>query len=442
MAGLRQTAAGSMLVQPLTAAPDLDGWAIVERLLKDLAPLDDRVWLVIDDVHELGPEALAQLELLLMRAPEGLRFVLVTRHDVRLGLHRLRLKGELVEVRGPDLRFTVAEARELFASAGVELPEAVVEMLHERTEGWVAGLRLAALSLVGHPDPARFAEQFSGTERTVAEYLLAEVLDRQPEPVRRLLLRTSILDSVNGELAHLLTGASGGERILQDLEAANAFVVALDGVGPGSATTDCSPTCCSWNCAAPNRTRSAGCTGSVPGGWPSTDSRCSPSDRPWPHKTGSRPPACSPITGLPCIWTGRLPSFRSSSPGSPPRPGWRMVSWPYSAPSTSCRRGRWRQPSGIWAWRNGRRRRWRRNGRRSCCWGSPGCFTPASAGTFRRYRRAPGRAPGGGLGEPFVHEQRQRLQGHRQRAPGWRTQAARVAGRQHVHDRCAGVYGL
>jgi LuxR family maltose regulon positive regulatory protein len=228
LAALRRTGAGSALVQPLTAAPDLDGSAIVERLLKDLAPLNDRVWLVIDDVHELDPEALRQLELLLMRAPEELRFVLVTRHDVRLGLHRLRLTGELAEIRGPDLRFTVAEAQELFASAGVQLTEAAVVILHERTEGWVAGLRLAALSLAGHPDPERFADEFSGSERTVADYLLAEVLDRQPDAVRLLLLRTSILESVNGELADLLTGGRGGERVLQDLEAANAFVVALD----------------------------------------------------------------------------------------------------------------------------------------------------------------------------------------------------------------------
>jgi LuxR family transcriptional regulator, maltose regulon positive regulatory protein len=89
-------------------------------------------------------------------------------------------------------------------------------------------LRLAALSLAGHPDPARFAAGFSGTERTVAEYLLAEVLDRQSEAVRRLLLRTSILERVNGELADLLTGDGGGERVLLDLEAANAFVVSLD----------------------------------------------------------------------------------------------------------------------------------------------------------------------------------------------------------------------
>ena len=227
LGALRQTAPGLELVQPVTAAPDLDGWVIVERLLTDLAPLADRVWLVVDDVHELiADQALRQLELLIMRAPPQLRFVLATRHDVRLGLHRLRLEGELAEIREPDLRFTLDEARELFAAAGMHLPG--LAPLVDRTEGWAAGLRLAALSLAGHPDPARLAAEFSGTERTVAEYLLAEVLDRQGEQVRRLLLRTSILDSVNGELADLLTGGSGGERVLQDLEQANAFVVAVD----------------------------------------------------------------------------------------------------------------------------------------------------------------------------------------------------------------------
>jgi LuxR family maltose regulon positive regulatory protein len=227
---LRGTAAGSALVQALTAAPDLDGWAIVERLLTDLAPLKDRLWLVIDDVHLLGPGGvLPQLELLVLRAPPQLRFVLVTRHDLQLGLHRLRLKGELTEIRAADLRFSLAEARALFGAAGVDLPAGALARLHERTEGWAAGLRLAALSLAAHPDPERFAAEFSGSERTVAEYLLAEVLDRQSEEVRRLLLRTSFLERVNGDLADLLTGTSGGERILQDLEQAGAFVVSLDG---------------------------------------------------------------------------------------------------------------------------------------------------------------------------------------------------------------------
>ena len=227
---LRRTDPGSGLVQALTTAPGLDGWALVERLLKDLAPLNEPIWLVIDDVHELSPEMLRQLELLVMRAPPELRFVLATRHDVRLGLHRLRLEGELAEIRADDLRLSLAEAGQLMAGVGVELADPVLAALHERTEGWAAGLRLAALATAGHPDPARLAAEFSGAERTVAEYLLAEVLDRQPEPVRRLLLRTSILGRVNGELAGLLTGDEGAERILQDLEAANAFVVSLDAV--------------------------------------------------------------------------------------------------------------------------------------------------------------------------------------------------------------------
>ena len=229
LGALRRTSAGSALVRAVTAAPDLDGWAIVERLLKDLAPLADRTWLVLDDAHELGSdEARRQLELLVMRAPDPLRFVLATRHDLRLGLHRLRLEGELTELRAADLRFSLAEARELLAAAGVELSGPALAMLYERAEGWAAGLRLAALSLAGHPDPERFAAEFSGCERTVAEYLLAEVLERQGEEVRRLLLRTCLVERVSGELADALTGGSGGDRILQDLEAANAFVVALD----------------------------------------------------------------------------------------------------------------------------------------------------------------------------------------------------------------------
>jgi LuxR family maltose regulon positive regulatory protein len=229
LGALRRTAPGSALVRELTAAPDLDGWAIVERLLKDLAPLDDRVWLIIDDVHDLDSEKLLrQLELLVLRASPELRIVLVTRRDVRLGLHRLRLAGELTEIRQPDLRFTLGEAQALFQAAGVRMSDWALGLLHERTEGWAAGLRLAALSLAGHRDPERFAAEFSGSERTVAEYLLAEVLEGQPEEVRGLLLRTSVLERVSGPLADTLTGGTGGERVLLELEAANAFVMSVD----------------------------------------------------------------------------------------------------------------------------------------------------------------------------------------------------------------------
>ena len=198
--------------------------------MADLSPLDEPIWLVIDDLHELcSDDAFRQLELLLMRAPAVLRFVLLSRRELRLGLHRLRLEGELTEIRAADLRFSLDESRALFESAGRAAPGVGGRtLLAERTEGWAAGLRLAALSLAGHHDPERFAAAFAGSERTVAEYLVAEVLDRQPERVRRVLLRTSVLERVSGPLADLLTGGSDGQRVLQELEEAGAFVVSLD----------------------------------------------------------------------------------------------------------------------------------------------------------------------------------------------------------------------
>jgi LuxR family maltose regulon positive regulatory protein len=226
---LRATVGAEAFVERLAPTPDFEGAAVVERLLSELQSLEEPVVLVIDDLEELASvEALAQLEVLLARRPSLLRVVLATRHDPQLGLHRVRLAGQLTEIRAADLRFTLEETRELLADSGVALPEESVTVLHARTEGWAAGLRLAALSLAGHPEPERFVAEFSGSERTVADYLLAEVLQRQPEVVRRLLLRTSILERVNGPLADVLTEAAGSEAILHELEQANAFVVALD----------------------------------------------------------------------------------------------------------------------------------------------------------------------------------------------------------------------
>ncbi len=154
--------------------------------------------------------------------------ILATRRDLPLRLHKLRLAGDLAEIRAADLRFTQRETREFLETSGIALPEALADRLHQRTEGWAAGLRLAAISLASSPDPERFVAEFSGSSRTVAEYLLAEMLDCQPAEVQQLLLRTSLLDRVNGELADLLTDQPGSERILLDLEDANAFVVSLD----------------------------------------------------------------------------------------------------------------------------------------------------------------------------------------------------------------------
>src|SRR5258707_11126082 len=198
------------------------------RVLSKLADRDG-ITLVIDDLHELNsPDALAQLSRLLTNLPPRVHAILATRHDVRLGLHQLRLAGELAEIRAADLRFSESETRELLDASGIALSAAGVALLPQRAGGWAAGLRLAVISLAGHPDPERFVAEFSGSERTVAEYLLAEMLDRQPPEVQDLLLRTCLLDRVNGELADLLTGRPGSERILLELEDANAFTESLD----------------------------------------------------------------------------------------------------------------------------------------------------------------------------------------------------------------------
>ncbi len=211
------------------ATPEFNQRAMVDRVLSELDGHGGPVVLVIDDLHELrSPEAVAQLTRLLTSLPPNAHVVLATRRDLRLGLHQLRLAGELAEIRGADLRFTEHETRELLAASGITLSGTGVALLQQRTEGWAAGLRLAVISLTGHPDPERFVAEFSGSERTVAEYLVAEMLERQPDDVQQLLVRTSLLDRVNGELADLLTGRPGSERILLDLEDANAFVLSLD----------------------------------------------------------------------------------------------------------------------------------------------------------------------------------------------------------------------
>jgi LuxR family transcriptional regulator, maltose regulon positive regulatory protein len=215
--------------EQLAATPDFNEAAIVERVLAELAEHRDRIFLVIDDLHELtSPEALTQLTRLLENLPEHVHAILATRRDLPLRLHKLRLDGELAEIRAADFRFSLRETQQVLETSGIALSDAGVAQLHQRTEGWAAGLRLAAISLVSSPDPERFVAEFSGSSRTVAEYLLAEMLECQPAEIQQLLLRTSLLDRVNGELADLLTGHPGSEGILLDLEDANAFVLSLD----------------------------------------------------------------------------------------------------------------------------------------------------------------------------------------------------------------------
>src|ERR1700693_3552591 len=152
--GLRDAVGDDSFVEKLTPSPEFDGFAVVERLVSDLDSLGEQVVLVIDDLHELNSaDALAQLELLVARLPHALHLVLVTRRDPQLRLARLRLAGGLTEIRAADLRFTLDEARELLDAAGVELSEGALAILHERTEGWVAGLRVGGGAPCQDPPP-------------------------------------------------------------------------------------------------------------------------------------------------------------------------------------------------------------------------------------------------------------------------------------------------
>jgi LuxR family maltose regulon positive regulatory protein len=191
-------------------------------------------WIVVlDDYHAIeASEVHEAMAFLLDHLPDHLHLVMATRSDPPLPLSRLRSRGQLSEVRAADLRFTPSEAREFLNQVmGLELTEADVEALEDRTEGWIAGLQLAALSLRGIEDQlevADFISAFTGSNRFVIDYLADEVLARQSAQVRDFLLRTAVLDRLNGPLCDAVTGGTDGTPMLEDLERGNLFVVPLD----------------------------------------------------------------------------------------------------------------------------------------------------------------------------------------------------------------------
>jgi LuxR family transcriptional regulator, maltose regulon positive regulatory protein len=206
--------------------------AVVTALVNQLAAEPDPIVLVLDDYHLVEAAPVHEsVGLLVGRLPPQLRLVLAGRSDPPLALARLRARGQLVELRAADLRFTVEEAAAVLReAAGPDLPDAAVAALAARTEGWAAGLQLAGLSLQGRPDPAAFVATFSGGHRHVLDYLSEEVLDRQPEPLVRFLLETSILERLSGPLCDAVTGRSDGQQLLERVERANLFLVPLDEV--------------------------------------------------------------------------------------------------------------------------------------------------------------------------------------------------------------------
>jgi LuxR family maltose regulon positive regulatory protein len=203
---------------------------VLPTLLNDLDTIASPMVLILDDSHLVVNRAVhEQLAFFIDRLPANLHLVLATRSDPILPLARLRASGDLAEVRTDDLRFSASEAHHLLNNVlGLDLADADIHLLHRRTEGWAAGLYLAALSIAGRADAAAFIKTFAGDNRHIVDYLMAEVLDGQPPHLRSFLLRTSVLGRLNGPLCDAMLQTSGSASVLEKIERENLFVVPLD----------------------------------------------------------------------------------------------------------------------------------------------------------------------------------------------------------------------
>lgn len=215
---------------PLLQAVPLPIPTLLTVLLNDIAAHPDLLLLVLDDYHMVSARAVDEaLAFLLDHAPRQLHLVMTTREDPNLPLARLRVRGLLTELRSADLRFTVTETAIFLQQVmGLDLTAEQVAALEARTEGWIAGLQMAALSMRGQDDLSGFIQSFTGSHRFLLDYLLEEVLYRQPEHVQEFLLKTAILNQLTGSLCDALTGDTNGQQILDLLDRANLFLVPLD----------------------------------------------------------------------------------------------------------------------------------------------------------------------------------------------------------------------
>jgi LuxR family transcriptional regulator, maltose regulon positive regulatory protein len=215
---------------PLLHSPQMPIEAVLSTLLNDLNAISNDVVLVLDDYHVIDARDVHDgMTFLLEHLPPQVHLVIASRADPALPLARLRARGELVEIRAADLRFTPDEAAEyLNQKMGLVLTAKDVSALEGRTEGWIAALQLAALSLQGRDDVAGFIASFAGDDRYIVDYLVEEVLQRQPESVRSFLLKTSILSRLTGPLCDAVTGQDGGKATLDALDRGNLFLVQLD----------------------------------------------------------------------------------------------------------------------------------------------------------------------------------------------------------------------
>ncbi len=201
-------------------------------LINEIAAIPDKIVLILDDYHVIDAKPVDNvLTFLLEHLPPQMHLVIATREDPNRPLARLRVRGQLTELRDADLRFTPSEAAGFLNQVmGLDLPAEDIAALETRTEGWIAGLQSAALSMQGHPDAAGFIRSFTGSHHFVMDYLVEQVLHQQSKSVQAFLLRTSILDRLCGPLcdAVLLDPSAAGQETLEYLEHANLFIVPLD----------------------------------------------------------------------------------------------------------------------------------------------------------------------------------------------------------------------
>ncbi len=204
--------------------------SLLTSLLNEVSSLEKPFILVLDDYHLIDNHAIDKaLIFLIERMPLQMHMVIATREDPNIPLSRLRIRGQMTELRAQDLRFSSAEAAEfLNQTMDLKLSSENVEALEIRTEGWIAGLQMAALSMQGRPDKDHFIKAFRGSHHFVLDYLMEEVLQQQSEPVRDFLLQTAILERLNHSLCNALTGQDNGNEMLEMLEKANLFVIPLD----------------------------------------------------------------------------------------------------------------------------------------------------------------------------------------------------------------------
>jgi hypothetical protein len=371
IAALRTVAAGigENALALLRAPQPLPVEAVLTALLNDLGAIAGDIVLVLDDYHVIDAPAVQDgMVFLLDHLPPGLHVAIASRADPALPLARLRVRGELAEIRAAELRFTPDEAAAyLNEMMGLELTARDVAALEARTEGWIAALQLAALSMQGRDDVTGFIAGFAGDDRYVVDYLAEEVLQRQTDRVQAFLLQTSVLGRLSGPLCDAVTGQGGGKAMLEALDRGNLFLVPLD---------DRRRWCCRRGCSTSRAARCRSCTGgrargmsrTASGPWPSA-TRWPPEisggqrtwsnwrSRQWPGP-GRRPRYVAGSRNSPTTWSASGPCSASASPGhcllaassralragsGTPSGGWTRQRVPVRDPNP--RRRRWSSPT-------------------------------------------------------------------------------------------------